>query len=587
MNTLEFQREVARRQARKRFQGVFAYRCRKSFWLFLNYGFGARQYCKAHPDEAWLVRRVHKPMCDWFQSQAEEWFRTRSTRREPTFLLFLVPRGFGKTTSLTIAGSIWLQLQDPDISEFISSFSKEMSMDFLSVIQNVMGGNAGQALWRSFYGSWEPGTDSSREWSKSAAVHSHRRDSERKDPSFEAVSVSTGTTGSHPDVVFIDDPVVEEKLTQESNWMEKCEKHMAAILPAMKTNGLLVLVMTRYRDNDPARSGMVDQGVKEFAETGMLPREQDMTYRPDGKWRVFFMRARHPDGTPTLPEIWPDERLSAYQKDHPLEYASQMMNDPGEGGHQPLTREIIDSCKVAAKDVPRNLRISIHIDRAFKDLKTRGRGDYNAIQVWGHARDGSGEIYYLRGYRNNEWTDEEFYKALMIELQTLEKARMWPFYMTDEHETGGAKGSVESAIKAWCRRYGLPTPRFKYVSRGGKSKGSRHRAAATFWRMGKVRLVDDAPELEHLIYEMLNIESSRHDDMADCAADVFDDEVYVHEARRAGGTPGASKSVRPLDDILQGRISSISVDEARAIQDDFNTFAGLGEDSDGGAWWRN
>jgi len=534
-------------------RGLYAEACRKSFWFFLLYGFGARSYCRAHPDEGWLTERVHRPLADWLQAIANEWLEKRLSLREPIHVLVLIPRGFGKTTMITEAFSMWLQLQDLDIAEAISSHGIRKAITFLGVIQRIWGGAAGHSWWPLLFGNWVPKNDPDREWRKDSFVHAKRRDLERKDPSFEAASVATGVTGIHPDVVIVDDPIVEEKLMEEGNWLDRVDSHLAAFTPAMKTNGLMLMVMTRYRDADCAGKAMRNDGVLEFAPTGMRPRTGDYVIRDDGKWRVYFLRAMDDAGEPILPEVWTKKRLEQYRRTKPIEFASQMMNEPGEGSHQPLKRELIEKLWVMPEHVPKNIRISIHTDTAFKTFQTAGRGDYSAIQVWGHAVDGSGLVYYLEGKRSNEWSGKDFLTYLVVLLQKLEAAYMWPFVITGDRVTGGYEGTFEDTLRNACARVGLPAPAYMPINRSGRNKSTRIRESAIFWQQGKVRLVFGAHDVEHLLHEMLRIDVSAHDDMADAACGAFHPDVYMPDTRRSSARdPQPPLPSRPYDDELQG-----------------------------------
>jgi len=525
---------------------LFANLCRESFWEFLRWGFGVANYMEKRPENRWCVERVHRPLCEWFEDEVRDWLANRETRRTPKKLMVVWPRGMGKTTIMTKAGQLWVQLQDPDISSITDSVTTEKSWEFLQALKDVMGGKDPNAWFTQMYGSWK---DPKRTWKSGMLVHAFRRSMGAEAASMISSSVEKGITGKHPDVIFIDDPVVQEKLTQEMNWLDKVNVHVNALIPALKPNGLLVATATRYHDDDWLGRYIREEGVKKV--WGMMPRDWDFRLRPkDGQWDLYFLRAEDGFGNPVCPEIHTAEFLANYKAKSPLDYSAQMMNEPGQGEHMPLTREQVHHMWVEPQHVPGNLSISIHCDTAWKTRETMAKGDYNVIQVWGHARDGSGEVYYLDGYRSNLWRVEDFGDQLVMVLQRLKKEGRRPFVITDEAGLGGKADVFGGLVQGWCAGAGMYSPPVVLLNRQGRRKEIRIREAAAYWADGKVRLVRGAPCVQELVSEMLRIGVSAHDDMADAAADVFHPDIYIPE-RAMGRDEETPPPRRPFDDVLQ------------------------------------
>lgn len=537
--------------------------CREKLWPFLLYGFGIQAYMDNHPANRWCVARVHKPLADWLEFHIKDWLRTRHVRRTPKKCMIVVPRGFGKTTLITKGAQAWLHLLDPDLSTITDSVTTEKSWEFLQAIKNVMDGQDPNAWFTRLYGDWR---DPGRPWKQGFMTHALRQSLAAEAASMVCSSVEKGITGKHPDALFVDDPIVQEKLVEGMNWIDKVNKHMDAMIPALRQDGLLVATATRYHDADWLGRYMRDEGVASI--TGHQPPYLDFSLDERGQWHLYFLQARRHDGKPVLPEVWSDEALSAYERKNSLDYMAQMMNDPGTGEHMPLTREQLEVMMVEPKDVPGNLRISIHCDTAWKDRATIGKGDYNVIQVWGHAADGSGEVYYLEGHRSNAWRAEEFLDTLVGIIQKVKKERgVRPFVITDEKVLGGKNDIFENLVWSHCAAAGVVAPPVLLLARGNKRKSVRIREAVGYWVNGKVRLVRRSPGLEALVSEMLRIDVSAHDDMADAAADVFHEEVYTPETvigrENAQGPPPR----RPWDEELQLPFSAMDDDTVRYAYD--------------------
>lgn len=532
-------------------RNVLAEAMREDFWLFLKYGFGAETYCKARPDEDWLDEAVHRPLCDWFDKSVKEWERRRASgERRPMKLLACIPRGFGKSTLITAAGGIWLHLRNPELVTLISSYGEDRSTAFLGVIKNVFEGKSTFGWWRDVYGSWEP--DQGREWKVESIVHSARRHPETRDPSFEVTSINKGATGGRPDVFMLDDPISEDKIGEDPNHVVKAVRHFRSMEFAIKTNGLWVVCLTRKMDADVAGSILMEDGVEEFAETGMRPR--DFEYRMGGPWRVFFMSARDGLGEPVLPRVWPEARLQEVERTNPIRFASELMNMPAEGQHMMLKPEDVSRLWVEREALPTNLRISIHCDTAFKTKERMAKGDESVIAVVGHTMDGSGLVYFLEARASNRWSSEKFFDELVAIVQRVKKEYGWPFVITDEKEIAGKEGLFEPALASHFHAVGLPVPRLIQIARGGIKKETRVRLAADYWLAKKVRLVHGAEGMSKLVHQMVRYGVTDHDDVADAFADAFSDGVYVPERRAQGGEDlHRIRLHRPLDHLLYGR----------------------------------
>jgi len=178
------------------------------------------------------------------------------------------------------------------------------------------------------------------------------------------------------------------------------------------------------------------------------------------------------------------------------------------------------------------------------------------IQVWGHTRDGSGEVYYLEGFGSKSWRMEDFLAQLtsICHRYELKTKRIWA--MTDESEQGGHDGSYELALaEAFNGSAAKHQPRLYVQKRGDTKKRSRIVQAASYWAEGYVKLVRGAPGAERLIDQMARILTTKHDDWSDPAADVFCADIY-QPLRRAGGDAQPPPPRLPTDETLKGRLTN-------------------------------
>lgn len=546
-------------------RAIWAQVCRESFWEFLLEAWGARHFMEANPNERWLTERLHKPLCDWLQGHVEDWERRRAAGlKERKKLAVVIPRSYGKTVIATKALSLWTQVRNPNLSTYIGSETVEKAVDFLRPMKAVMDGSDPFSRFAEFYGSW---FNPERLWTSRTVIHGARDSMGRSEASFDTWGVEQGITGSHPDFGIFDDPLSEEKLKESGSWLTAVNTSIAALRPAFRTDSMFLLVGTRYRDNDAIGTYLGIEGVKSW--TGMACTEEKFMPRPTGEWDVYFLQAFDNKGESTFPEMWPTAELKKYEAARPIEFASQMMNDPASGEHMALTMEQVEQLWVEAKDIPTYLQYSVHMDTAFKTPTRQGRGDENVIEVWGHDMRGTGDVFFIEGYGSNTWRIEDFTDELIRLCQKYKRLGKRIRIMTDEREMGGKATTWESWLRSSFSGAGMVMPPFISLTRSKTKKEIRIREAAGFWVDGHVRLVRGAPGAHRLVQQMVRLGVAAHDDWADAAADVFAPEVYrpmLNPVRQGDNDKGAYPR-QPGDDILGRRLND---DDRRKYYDTAN-----------------
>lgn len=500
---------------------LWADTCRRSFYWFFRVAWGADFYMRAHPNEKWFTDRVHKPICRWFQTHVEEWERRRREgEKVRTKLALIIPRSFGKTVTLTKAGSLWAHVRNPDIAACIGSEVVTKAIDFLRPIKSMMDGTDPHGWFAWLYGVWY---NPDRLWTHGSVVHAARRTVGRSEPSFTTWGVEQGITGAHPDWGVLDDPLSEDKIKESGTWIATVNQSVAALRPAFRTDSMFMLSLTRYRDNDVAGTYLKLEGVRSWE--GHPWKDEAFAPKEDGEWDVYFLQAYGPDGASILPEVWPTQELRKYEKTRPAEFAAQMMNEPGSGEHMELTAEQVAQMWIRADQVPMRMPITLHLDTAFKLNVTRGT-DESVILVFGHDPRGNGDVYYLEGYGSATWRIEEFTDELVRIVQRLKSQGKRVRCITDDREMGGKAGTWINYLRSQFHGAGLVMPPLLQLQRQGTRKIIRIREAAGFWIDGHVHIVEGSPGSEKLINQMVRIGVSAHDDWADAAADVFASEVY-------------------------------------------------------------
>lgn len=531
--------------------------CLESFYWFAKVAWGIEWYMQKNPNDAWFSDRVHKPLCDWLQYHVEDWEKGRRSKRRKK-LAVIIPRSFGKTVLVTKALNLWIQLRNPDTAAMIGSEVQTKAEDFLAPITEVMCGNDPYSWFSWLYGNWK---DPDRTWTKKRIVHAARRAVAKTEPSFGTWGVDTGITGMHPDVGILDDPLSEEKIRENGTWLNVVNQSVAALRPAFRSDSLFILVCTRYRDNDVAGTFLdpKKEGVRSW--TGMPIDDIALKVVDNGQWDVYYLRSLDERDESILPEVHPTEQLRQYRKAHPAEFSAQMMNDPASGEHMSITSEQIDELWVEDRDLPSNLRYTIHCDTAFKTDETRGKGDESVIQVWAHDARGTGDVYYIEGYGSNEWREEDF-TARFINLVKKYRTKLHPLVAWTDEIIFDKDLTWIKYLKSEAAADGIRLPRFVPCKRRGKNKEARKHDALAHWVSGHVHLIKNAPGVEYLVYQALRVGYSKHDDWIDTACDVFNPEIY--RPFLVGMYDRSPRVTSPGDEVLKERMTN---DEARRIYD--------------------
>ncbi len=534
-------------------------RCRDSFWEFLLHGFGAKYNPKG---KRWLDPSIHKPLCDWFETHVKAWIEARRHGKGyPLYLMVLVPRDVGKTTTITQAGLLWIHLLDPDISTYIGSERTEYAVDILEPLKTVLDGADPYSQFAWLYGNWY---NPARTWSQKQIVHAARANLARKEPSFGIWGVEAGITGKHPDVLCLDDPTSYEKMAAVGHWLQIVNSHIDSLIPVLPSDGLLIFVGTRYHDGDHFGVATSKEGIASIS--GMdYP---GVTATPDGKWHCYFLSARDADGQPSIPSVWPERRLKDYQRKNPLKYSAQVLNDPMNADMNQLPIERLEKYVIDDQNLPKNIRITFHFDTAFKTKEQEARGDYTVLTEMGHSLDGTGTVYWLNSFSSNTMKAEEFRDLLLTRYQYYKAQGKRVSMMTDEALVG--KSEIWNvAIKSWFANINQPAPPLETLHRGAKKKMSRHMDAAQFILDGKVFFRDKGQDRAILFEQLSKMGVSIYDDHIDSFSDAFHPVCYTMMHRSSALSQTApDEMAHPWDSYLKGNY-------ADAIQRDIDNL-GLG-----------
>ena len=212
-----------------------------------------------------------------------------------------------------------------------------------------------------------------------------------------------------------------------------------------------------------------------------------------------------------------------------------------------------------------------------------GRGDYSAIVVWLKDARSNGILYLdtdlLRA--SNEWREEDFNKELVKVMLNLRRRGIYIRAITDETEPGGKAGTYKNRLLGILRTAGFQMGDKQFIQLNrSKDKKARIRTAAGHWAEGYVRLLMNknncdckpapydpirnqyqptqcphfimSPTLRSMIYQIVKVDTTAHDDLADAAADGFTSELWRPPDTNPGLAPEGTVPRRPWDEDLKG-----------------------------------
>ena len=382
----------------------------------------------------------------------------------------------------------------------------------------------------------------------------------------------------------------------------------------------MALTLTRNLDDDIAGRHFRDEGIKTW-EGMECPHMALFDRIPFGKgiWHVFFYQTEDElTGQPTHPGLWNHEMIEQAKARDPEDFACQQQNNPGSGERAPLVESQIPYLYLGYHDFLWDVQVkwaTIHIDTAFKNKDNIGRGDDSAIVVWLADARNNGILYLdtdlLRA--SNEWREEDFNKELIKVCLNLRRRGIFIRAITDETEPGGKEGTYKNRILGILRTAGFQMGDEQFIQLNRTSnKKARIRTGAGHWAEGYARILLNKttcdcppphydpvlkretvvrcphflvpPVVKKMIYQIVKVDTTQHDDLADAATDGFARQLWIPPDTNPGMPSEGSEVRRPGDDELKSFGRPMTNDELFALIDEKNELREAGYD-DGVRGW--
>lgn len=198
--------------------------------------------------------------------------------------LALAPRGFGKSSLLSVVRCIFEIVRNPDIRVLLASNTHSQAAAFVGEVRGHLEGNP---IFRQIFGDLV-----GRKWTDRELVTSARRRI-AKEPTIFATGVDGALISRHFDLVICDDIVDEENSRTRARREKLRTWFFKVLLPCLEPEAKLCLVGTRYHYRDL---------YGHLIASGFFP-------------SVTIIRAIDAEGKSPWPEKFPVERLERIRRD--------------------------------------------------------------------------------------------------------------------------------------------------------------------------------------------------------------------------------------------------------------------------------
>jgi hypothetical protein len=299
----------------------------------------------------------------------------------------------------------------------------------------------------------------------------------------------------------------------------------------------------------------------------------------EGIWNVYFLQTEDElTGEPTHPTLYDKKKIAEHKSRDPEDFACQQQNNPGTGERAALIESQLPDLFMDYKDFQFEIPIeaaSIHLDTAFKTVKTIRTGDDNAIVSWLHDARRNGMIYLDTDLvmASNEWREEDFNTQLIRVFLNYRRRGIRVKALTDEKEPGGKAGTYKNRVLTILYSSGIPfsAENFKQFNRTTDKK-ARIRSNIGYWAEGYVRILLHKdihgrwiipPVIRKLFNQILRIDAVTHEDLADASVDVFNPSIWRRPVapNAYGNQEEGSYPRRPGDEDLKSFSQPPTIEE--------------------------
>jgi predicted phage terminase large subunit-like protein len=297
--------------------------------------------------------------------------------------LLLAPRGFGKSTLLTVVRCIFEIIRNPDIRILLASNTQAQAEAFAGEIRSHI---ERSPMFRKLYGDL-----AGKKWTSREMTVGRRRKI-AKEPTIFAVGVGGALVSRHFDLIICDDIVDEENSRTETQREKLRTWFYKVMLPCLEPDGRIGIVGTRYHYRD-LYGHLIETGFAEasIAETGGAEIDPADSAKTLPGEPVTIIRAIDAEGKSPWPEKFSVGRLERIRR----EAGTVIFNAQYQNDTSAMKGAVFKDRWLRYYDaIPKKLRIFQGVDLS---IAQHSRADYFAIVTIGV--DEPGNIYVLDCYQ--------------------------------------------------------------------------------------------------------------------------------------------------------------------------------------------
>jgi len=405
--------------------------------------------------------RHHKIMSEKFD---------RVARGECKRLIVNMPPRHTKSEFASYLFPAWLMGRNPKLKIMQTTHTAELAFRFGRKVRNLMNSED----YRQIFENVELRADSQAagRWETSAGGE------------YFAAGVGGAVTGRGADLLIIDDPHSEQDALSPTALEHAYEWYTSGPRQRLQPGGTIVIVMTRWAENDL---------------TGKLLRQQAKDVLAD-EWEIVEFPALMPDtDEPLWPEFWNKKDLLAVKGSLTVgKWEAQWQQNPTSDVSAILKREW---WKTWEKDSPPTLSYVLQsYDTAFSK---QTNADYSAITTWGvfYPEEGGPPNIILMDAKRGRWDFPELRRI------ALDEYKYWdPECVLIEAKASGMPLTQE------LRNMGIPVS--NYSPSRGNDKFTRVNSIAPIFESGLV-WCPETRWAEEVVEECAAFPAGEHDDYVD------------------------------------------------------------------------
>lgn len=445
-----------------------------------------------------MTPQTHQELCDYAETVLPNRPEKIVEGLDPTknLLLILMPRGTFKSSVVTIGETLQFLLNEPNGRVLIDSETYSKAKNFLQEIKGHLEDNLKfREVFRAVHGVYpdQHKKNSSIRWTDTQ-VDLSCRTRKTKEPSISVSGIDKSINGMHYDLIIADDLHSEKNVTNKDQILNVIE-HYKLLFSLLEPGKPLIVIGTRWH---------------------MLDLYQHIIDTEQQDFNILKKSAYNPDGSLFFPEVLNEEELDKIRRKQGTGiFSKQYLNEPVSDENAVFKREqFVHKSWEEVKLIPINWYLLI--DPSYSDPRgTSTYSDYAAFVIAGMDYQRKLYVRYIKRAKMNygEIINEIFRIFTATEFQELELRKVLM-------EVIGTRSlSYELANEQKRRNTFLPMQEIKWQA---KSKEERIRALAPFYEFSNIIHVKEASQLEELELELIQFPSGRHDDVADCLANILE-----------------------------------------------------------------